>query len=144
MSSKIFTSGPLWENGISLIRIGTGILIIMFGKELFDEAMMNDYTKFLKDVGMPAPRLMLTLAKLTELIGGACLVVGLFTRIVVVPLMATMLTIIWYMSEGNFFNGGTASTFFLLFLALLFLGSGTFSLDYVFFDKNKNESQYIK
>ncbi|MFC6876384.1 DoxX family protein [Flavobacterium myungsuense] len=141
MSSKIFTSGPLWENGISLIRIGTGILIIMFGKELFDEAMMDDYTKFLTDVGMPAPRSMLTLAKLIELIGGVLLVVGLFTRIVVVPLMATMLTIIWYMSEGNFFNGGTASTFFLLFLALLFLGSGTFSLDYVFFDKSKNESQ---
>ena len=141
MNSKIFTSRPLWENGISLIRIGTGILIIMFGKELFDEAMMTDYTKFLTDVGMPVPRLMLTLAKLIELIGGACLVVGLFTRIVVVPLMATMLTIIWYMSEGNFFSGWTASTFFLLFLSLLFLGSGTFSLDYVFFDKNKNESQ---
>lgn len=140
MNSKIFTSRPLWENGISLIRISAGILIIMFGKELFDEAMMNDYTKFLIDVGMPAPRMMLTLAKLIELIGGACLVVGLFTRIVVVPLMATMLTIIWYMSEGNFFNGGTASTFFLLFLALLFLGSGTFSLDYVFFDK-KNQSR---
>lgn len=140
MNSKIFTSRPLWENGISLIRIGTGILIIMFGKELFDEAMMNDYTKFLTDVGIPAPRLMLTLAKLTELIGGVLLVVGLFTRIVVVPLMVTMLTIIWYMSEGNFFNGGTASTFFLLFLTLLFLGSGTFSLDDVFFDK-KNESQ---
>ena len=141
MNSKIFTSRPLWENGISLIRISAGILIIMFGKELFDEAMRNDYTKFLTDVGMPAPRMMLTLAKLIELIGGACLVVGLFTRIVVVPLMATMLTIIWYMSDGNFFNGGTASTFFLLFLALLFLGSGTFSLDYVFFDKSKNESQ---
>ena len=39
MNSKIFTSRPLWENGISLIRIGTGILIIMFGKELFDEAV---------------------------------------------------------------------------------------------------------
>jgi len=140
MNSKLFTSRPLWENGLSLIRIGTGILIIMFGKELFDDAIMNDYTKFLTDVGMPAPRLMLTLAKLTELIGDACLVVGLFTRIVVVPLMVTMLTIIWYMAEGNFFNGGTASTFFILFLALLFLGSGTFSLDYLLFDKAKNNS----
>jgi len=98
MNSKLFTSRPLWENGLSLIRIGTGILIIMFGKELFDDAIMNDYTKFLTDVGMPAPRFMLTLAKLTELIGGACLVVGLFTRIVVLPLMVTMLTIVWYMS----------------------------------------------
>ncbi|HQZ23733.1 MAG TPA: DoxX family protein [Flavobacterium sp.] len=135
MNSKIFTSTPIWENGISLIRICTGIMIIMFGKEIFEEATMNDYIKFLTDVGFPAPRFMLTLAKLTELIGGVFLLAGLFTRIVVFPLMVTMLTIIWYMSEGNFFNGGTASTFFLLFLTLLFLGSGTFSLDYVLFDK---------
>lgn len=137
MNTKIFTSRPIWENGLSLMRIGTGILIIIFGKELFDDTIMSEYTKFLTDVGVPAPRFMLTLAKLTELIGGACLVVGLFTRIVLVPLMVTMLTIVWFMSDGNFFNGGTASTFFILFLALLFLGSGTFSLDYLFFDKSK-------
>jgi uncharacterized membrane protein YphA (DoxX/SURF4 family) len=139
MNSKIFTSTPIWENGISSIRICTGIMIIMFGKEIFDEAIMNDYTKFLTDVGFPAQRFMLTLAKLTELIGGVFLIVGLFTRIVVFPLMVTMLTIIWFMSEGNFFNGGTASAFFLLFLTLLFLGSGTFSLDYMLFDKEHNK-----
>lgn len=137
MNSKLFTSRPVWENGISFIRIFTGIMIIMFGKEIFDEAMMDDYSKFLKDVGFPAPKFMLTLAKLTELIGGTFLVLGLFTRIIVFPLMITMLTIVWYMSEGNFFNGGTASTFFLLFLLFLFLGSGKFSLDYLFFDKTK-------
>jgi uncharacterized membrane protein YphA (DoxX/SURF4 family) len=137
MNSKILTSKPVWENGISLIRICAGIMIIMFGKEIFDEATMNDYTKFLTDVGFSSPRFMLTLAKLTELIGGAFLIVGLFTRIVVLPLMMTMSTIVWYMSDGNFFNGGTASTFFLLFLLFLFLGSGKFSLDYVFFDKAK-------
>lgn len=137
MNSKILTSKPVWENGISLIRICSGIMIIMFGKEIFDEATMNDYTKFLTDVGFSSPRFMLTLAKLTELIGGAFLIVGLFTRIVVFPLMMTMLTIVWYMSDGNFFNGGTASTFFLLFLLFLFFGSGKFSLDYLFFDKAK-------
>jgi uncharacterized membrane protein YphA (DoxX/SURF4 family) len=137
MNSKILTSNPVWKNGISLIRICSGIMIIIFGKEIFDEATMNDYTKFLTDVGFSSPRFMLTLAKLTELIGGAFLIVGLFTRIVVFPLMMTMLTIVWYMSDGNFFNGGTASTFFLLFLLFLFFGSGKFSLDYVFFDKAK-------
>ena len=92
MNSKIITSKPVWENGISLIRICAGIMIIMFGKEIFDEATMNDYTKFLTDVGFSSPRFMLTLAKLTELIGGAFLIVGLFTRIVVLPLMMTMST----------------------------------------------------
>lgn len=138
MHSIIFTSRPVWENGICLIRIITGIMIIMFGKEVFDEGIMNDYVKFLAEVGLPAPRFMLTLAKLTELIGGVFLIFGIFTRIIVFPLMITMLTIVWYMSEGNFFNGGTASTFFLLFLLFLFSGPGRFSLDYAFFhDTNK-------
>jgi uncharacterized membrane protein YphA (DoxX/SURF4 family) len=137
MSSKIFTSKPVWENGISLIRICTSIMIMVYGIEIFDEATMNDYIKFLTEVGLPSPRFMLTLAKLTELIGGSFLLIGLFSRIVVFPLMITMLTIVWYMSEGNFFNGGTASTFFLLFLLFLFSGSGKFSLDYIFFDKAK-------
>ena len=137
MSPKIFTSKPVWENGISLIRICTSIMIMMYGIEFFDEATMNDYIKFLTEVGLPLPRFMLTLAKLTELIGGSFLLIGLFSRFVVFPLMITMLTIVWYMSEGNFFNGGTASTFFLLFLLFLFFGSGKFSLDYVFFDKAK-------
>ena len=132
MSPKIFTSKPVWENGISLIRICTSIMIMMYGIEFFDEATMNDYIKFLSDVGLPSPRFMLTLAKLTELIGGFFLLIGLFSRIVVFPLMITMLTIVWYMSEGNFFNGGTASTFFLLFLLFFFSGLGKFSLDYIF------------
>lgn len=68
MNSKILTSNPVWENGISLIRICAGIMIMMFGKEIFDEATMNDYTKFLTDVGISSPRFMLMLAKLTELI----------------------------------------------------------------------------
>lgn len=137
MKSKIFTASPAWQNGIVLIRLATGILIIMFGKEIFDEKLMLDYAKFLKEGQFPAPLFSAYLAKIIELGGGILLVLGLFTRLIVFPLMITMGIIIWYMSEGNFFNGGTASNFFLLFLLFFFNGPGTYSLDHLFFDSKK-------
>lgn len=137
MMAKIFTSGPLWANGIVLIRVCTGIMIIMFGKEIFDEGIMNDYTKFLTEVGFPVPQFMAYLAKMVEIAGGVFLVLGLFTRLIVFPLMFTMGVIIWHMAGGDFFNGGTASNFFLLFLLFLFAGPGRYSLDYILFDRKK-------
>jgi uncharacterized membrane protein YphA (DoxX/SURF4 family) len=140
MSTKIFTPQPVWTDGIVIIRICTGILIVMFGKEIFDGALMTDYGKFLQDAGFPAPHFMAYLAKLVELAGGCLLILGLFTRLIVFPLMFTMAVIIWHMSEGNFFNGGTASTFLLLFLLFFFTGPGRYSLDYVFFGKRGQAS----
>lgn len=137
MKAKIFTSGPLWANGIVIIRVCTGMLIIVYGKEIFEDGVMNDYTRFLGEVGFPAPRFMAYFAKVTEIAGGVFLILGLFTRLITVPLMIIMMVIIRYMAGGNFFNGGTASDFFLLFLLFFFTGSGKYSLDYILFDRKK-------
>ncbi|WP_116790018.1 DoxX family protein [Flavobacterium psychrotrophum] len=137
MNNKIFTSAPLWANGIVIIRVFTGMLIIMYGKEIFEEGVMNDYTHFLSDVGFPAPGFMAHFAKVTEIVGGVMLILGLFTRLVTVPLMIIMMVVIRYMAGGSFFNGGTASDFFLLFLLFFLMGSGKYSLDYLLFDRKK-------
>jgi putative oxidoreductase len=137
MKAKIFTSGPLWANGIVIIRVCTGMLIIMYGKEIFEEGIMTDYTRFLTEKGFPAPGFMAHFAKVTEIVGGVLLILGLFTRQVTVPLMIIMTVVIYYMADGNFFNGGTASDFFLLFLLFFFTGPGKYSLDHVLFDRTK-------
>ena len=135
MRTLFFTARPAWADGIAIIRICTGIMIIIFGKEILDDGIMNGYVQFLTEVQFPAPRFMAYLAKVTELAGGVLLILGLFTRLVTIPLMFTMAVIIWHMAEGDFFNGGTASTFLLLFLLFLFTGPGRYSLDYVLFDR---------
>jgi len=136
MVLKIFTSKPAWPHGITIIRVCTGIMIIIFGKELFDEGIMNNLTDFLSKARFPAPRFMAYLAKIIELAGGVLLILGLFTRLIVWPLMFTMAVIIWFTADGNFFDGGTASCFFLLFLLFFFTGPGRYSADYMLFDKN--------
>jgi uncharacterized membrane protein YphA (DoxX/SURF4 family) len=137
MNIKIFTAQPAWAQGITFIRIITGILIIMFGKEIFDEGIMANYTGFLTEMHFPFPKSSAYLAKIVELTGGVLLILGLFTRLIVWPLTVTMAVIIWYMSGGNFLNGGTASCFVLLFLVFFFTGPGKFSLDYVLFNRDK-------
>ena len=42
MTKQIFTSKGIWDNGLFIIRIFTGIMIYQHGKELFDSKSLND------------------------------------------------------------------------------------------------------
>ncbi|TKB57363.1 HvfX family Cu-binding RiPP maturation protein [Ferrimonas aestuarii] len=138
-------------------------------------------------LGLPAPELMAGLAAGTELIGGVLLIVGLFTRLISIPLMVTMLVAAfavhwengwlaiadasswlaneqvlaapekldrakailqehgnyeWLTSSGKFvvLNNGIefAITYFVMLLALYYLGGGRYtSLDYFFSHKSE-------
>jgi uncharacterized membrane protein YphA (DoxX/SURF4 family) len=52
-------------------------------------------------LGLPLPELMVFLAASAELVGGAMLLVGLATRVVAIPLIATMLVAIFAVHWGN-------------------------------------------
>jgi putative oxidoreductase len=138
MTKRFFTSKPLWENGLFIIRLLTGMLIVKFGRELFDESIMKDLGGFLeKETPIPAPYAMAYAAKGIEFFGGIFLTAGLLTRWVTPPLMVTMGVIIWKMEGGNMFNGGNASLFLLLFLLFFFVGPGKWSLDHLLFDRRQ-------
>ncbi|KOS07174.1 hypothetical protein AM493_14830 [Flavobacterium akiainvivens] len=69
MNSKIFTAKPAWAEGIAIMRVFTGILIIKFGWEMFNQPLMADYARFLTEQHFPAPKLSAYLAKVAELAG---------------------------------------------------------------------------
>lgn len=52
-------------------------------------------------LGLPFPLLMTVLATAAELIGAALLTLGLFTRLISIPLIITMLIAIFYVHWGN-------------------------------------------
>lgn len=141
MKAKLFTAQPLWSNGFDIVRILTGIMMAKFGMEIFNELTMANYTGLLQNLGFPAPVFMIYLAKIIELVGGLFLMLGLFTRFVIPPLLFVMGVLIWNMADKNFFNGGIFSMFTLLFLIFFLAGSGTWSLDYILFDKPRNKKQ---
>ena len=57
------------------------------------------------------------------------LIIGLFTRIVAVPLIFTMAYIFFVIDKGNFGEAETAMLFLFGFLTLFMLGPGRFSID---------------
>lgn len=89
-------------------------------------------------LGIPLPTINAYLAASTELLGVVLLTLGLFTRLISVPLMIIMVvaivTVHWThgFSAGN--NGFEIPLYYLLFLAIFAsYGAGKFSLDHLLF-----------
>lgn len=87
--------------GVDLIRILIGGIIISFGVEILNTEQMDGYTEWLMKVGMPLPELMAYIGKLSEIVCGMLLLVGLFTRLSTIPLMITMCVINFIMLDGD-------------------------------------------
>jgi len=76
--------GPLF------LRIGVGVVFAWHGWIKFDGGV-DKFAGFLGTLNVPAPEVMAWLNVAAEGIGGLLLVVGLFTRFVTLPLIATMI-----------------------------------------------------
>ncbi|MCI4671799.1 MAG: DoxX family protein [Bacteroidia bacterium] len=126
---KLLQFNPNLHVGMDLIRVLLGGIIISFGIEIFSAEQMVGYTEWLTKVGIPLPGFMAYLGKVAELVGGALLLVGLFTRLSSIPLIITMFVVNFIMLDGNI----RSEPFYLLllFLIYLFVGSGKLSLDFL-------------
>lgn len=188
-----------YQKAVSGLQHADGIPSLLLRLYLAPVLMQAGWTKFKSfddtaawfgnpdwGLGLPFPELLTFLAASTELVGGALLLLGLFTRLISIPLMFTMLvaaftahiqngwlaiadsnswlangTIFlnesvmaaaekkeraiailqeygnyeWLTSSGSFtiLNNGIefAATYFIMLLALVFIGGGRYlSLDY--------------
>jgi putative oxidoreductase len=125
--AKLFGSHGVWDNGITLVRIMTGWLIFRYGQELFH---ITDLLNFLTKEGFPFPVFSGYAAKIIELVGGVCLMLGLLTRWVTPLLMIVVAGVIYVMNKGNIYQGELPFLFFLLFASFFFRGAGKWSLDH--------------
>jgi putative oxidoreductase len=114
----------------ALLRIITGLFMLLHGWEVFDSAQMADYAKWLTDLHFPAPALLAYLGKGSEFVFGICLMVGFLTRFATIPLILTMLLIAFGMGHGKVWYEDQHPFMFVL-LGILFLsgGGGKWSLD---------------
>jgi putative oxidoreductase len=131
----------IWVNrtkkAILLIRILVGWVFLSEGiqKFLFPEALgVGRFTK----IGIPLPQLMAPFVGVTEIICGALLLAGLFTRLACVPLLIDICValcstkIVTFMKNGFWGTLHEARTDVSMLLGLIFLflvGGGTLALD---------------
>lgn len=95
-----------------------------------------------ESMSIPFPSLNAYIVASTEFLGVVLLTLGLFTRLISVPLMVIMVVAIVTVHLGNGFsagnNGFEIPLYYLLFLALFAShGAGKLSLDYLLFGDNQ-------
>lgn len=103
---------------------------------------ISSVASWFSSIGIPFPTLNAYLAASTELLGIVLLTLGLFTRIISLPLIFVMLVAIITVhythgfSAGN--NGFEIPLYYMLFLALFAsFGAGKISLDHLLFGEEQ-------
>jgi putative oxidoreductase len=120
--------GPLF------IRLGVGLVFVWHGWQKFDGGVSN-FAGYLASLNVPFPEVVAWLQVIAEGVGGLMLIVGLFTRIVTLPLIAVMVGAILLVKVDVGFlvadsPGAELDTALLAgLIGLLFIGPGRLSLD---------------
>ena len=122
--------------GMTALRIVTGIVFMGHGAPkwgLKGEGTFDGTVEFIASIGFPVPAVGAFLVASFELVGGACLVIGLLTRFWSAGLAFAMLvaTVLVHLPNGMFAEGGYQWALLLMVssLALLTEGAGKASLD---------------
>ncbi len=134
MNKLLFSQKRIFEDlALLLLRFFIGGTFIIYASKKV-QSFDNYVVLFSDKLDLPFPLLNLYLVMLVEGLGGLLLILGLFTRLVSIPLIITMVTAFFLVNLGN---GFAASSFGievpLAYISILFLlfgfGSGKFSLD---------------
>jgi len=116
-------------------------LAVAYG--FYDPAMqkwsdINSVATWFGSIGIPFPTLNAYMAASTEFIGVVLLTLGLFTRLISIPLIVIMVVAITTVHLSHGFsagdNGFEIPMYYMLFLSIFAsFGAGKFSLDYLIF-----------
>ena len=136
--NNIFSS-KTFSNSIILIRVMVACVFLSEGIQKFIFADTLGIGRFIK-IGIPLPQVMAPFVGTVEILGGAFILLGLFTRLATVPLLISMLIaflttkIPIFTEKGFWAMAHEARTDWSMILGLIFLcivGSGGWSLDNV-------------
>jgi len=124
------TQGRLVDLSLLLLRITFGgLMFLNHGLGKFNKLMAGGEIKFASVFGM-GPELSLGLAVFAEVVCALMVVIGLFTRMAVIPLIITMLVAIFVIHIGDPFKKMESAIIYLIpFLVLFWNGSGKYSVD---------------
>jgi len=135
LKKNILTSNGLWEAGAVILRVVAGLIIFKYGLEIFSADKMKGYFDWLTDLNFPAPKAMVYIGKICELVGGLLMALGLFTRLAAIPLLITMSVIGFVLGEPEFLAADGSILLLLIFLHFMLVGPGKLSLDHVLFTR---------
>ncbi len=134
----LLKSSSLWASSLSVLRIWTGIIFIVYGHNFYDPTSMRGFADFLNTYHIPFPLFSAYLSKTIEFFGGVFLVIGLFTRIACIFMVINMTVATFVTQRGELF-GDAIHTFLLLLICIVIFFSelDKFTLDRFVWSQNK-------
>jgi putative oxidoreductase len=131
--------GRVADLGPLALRIGVGLVFALHGWQKFTEIGVGNFAGFLDSLGVPLADVVAPVQAFVELAAGILLILGLFTRFSVLPLIVISLGAMWLVkTEIGFLtpltnpdSAGAELDAALLAgeLCLLFIGPGRYALD---------------
>jgi len=126
-----------WDDfALLFLRVATGLVFFMHGWQKY-QGGIDGTSAFLASLQFPIPDIFAVLLIAIEVIGGAALILGAFTRLAakLTGIVAIVALLVVHVDKGFFISAG-GYEFILLILAacvaLLVLGGGKWSADHRF------------
>lgn len=114
---------------ILIIRIFVGLSMLTHGIPKLETLVTSNQIQFMSFLGMGSIFTMV-LVVFAEFLCSIFIIIGLFTRIACIPLMFTMLVAFFLVhSADSYVDKELSILYFFIYLVILILGSGKFSID---------------
>lgn len=120
-----------------ILRLGVGGLMLTHGIPKLINLFDNNPIRFADPLGIGVEG-SLALAVFSEVICSVLIIIGLGTRLAVIPLFFTMFVAFFVVQGADPFKTKELAMFFMIvYLALFLTGSGKYSLDQYFLNRKK-------
>ena len=134
-------SPGVWYDGIALVRVMVGVMLILRGWQLFENQDLKGFADLIFNMSIPFHEAMGYTTKLVELTGGFFLILGLFTRLMTALLFASFMFVTFVMLDGKIFAESQLPFLFaMVSLLFFFTGAGRLSIDYILFINRKDDN----
>ena len=133
MMMKIFSaSTSVRRDGLLLVaRVSIAVLMLVHGLPKLQLLFSGSAIQFPNVMGM-GPELSLALTVFAEVLCSILILVGLATRVAVIPLIVTMLVAVFYIhGQDPFLKQEMGLHYLLVYAVLLIAGSGRYSADFL-------------
>lgn len=121
-------SDSAFSIALFLLRVAAGILMLKHGYDKLQH--FSTYAEHFSDPFHIGTSLSLSLVIFAEFFCAILIIAGLFTRLAAVPLIIDMAVALIYAHHWQVFGDGEkAALFLIIFITILFVGPGKFSLD---------------
>ena len=129
---------PQVDAGLLVLRLGVGALMLTHGVPKLIRLFSSEEITFGDPLGF-GPEATLVFAVFAEFLCSILIMIGLGTRLAAIPLILTMSTAFFVAHAGDpFQRKELAAIYLVIFLVLLVIGSGKYSLDYYFLKKKRS------